>query len=79
MFSIRDPINVALDKLSLQRNDKWNGVNEYWWNVVNSHNAANLRKKRTIVSAVSRAPIIAGNTMGGYQTQALHQIHRNLD
>ena len=46
MFSIRYPINVALDKVSLQRNDKWKGENEYWWNVVNSHNAADLSKEK---------------------------------
>ena len=50
MFSIEDPINVALEKVSLQKNDEWNGENEYWWNVVQSQNEPDLRKKRTIVS-----------------------------
>ena len=43
MFTIRDPINVALDKVSLKKNYTWNAENEYWWNVVNSHNASDLR------------------------------------
>ena len=49
-FSIEDPINVALEKVSLENNDEWNAENEYWWNVVQSQNEPDLRKKRTIVS-----------------------------
>ena len=50
MFSIEDPINVALEKESLENIDEWNAENEYWWNVVQSQNEPELRKKRTIVS-----------------------------
>ena len=50
MFSIEDHINVALEKVSPENNDEWNAENEYWWNVVQSQNEPDLRKKRTIVS-----------------------------
>ena len=46
-FSIEDPINVALEKVSPENNDEWNAENEYWWNVVQSQNEPDFRKKRT--------------------------------
>lgn len=43
MFTIRDPNNIAQDKASLKKNEEWNTENDYWWNVVNGHNASDLR------------------------------------